>query len=80
MSLVGMKSSSSPLGEITVTPPFTSVATHTLPSPSTASESRSWKPGKPYRHTDTSTMLTSATSPGAVMSRCMIRPVHVSAQ
>ena len=34
--------------DTTVIAPVISVATQTLPSPSTASESRSWKPGKSY--------------------------------
>jgi hypothetical protein len=79
-SPVATKSTSSPSGEITVTPPLTSVATQTLPSPSTPSESSSWKPGRPYRHCHVSTRPSSSTSPGAVMRRRMTRPVQVSAQ
>src|SRR5206468_3657543 len=48
-SPVGTCSSTSPPGEITVMAPVTSVATQTLPAPSTASESKSWKPGSPAR-------------------------------
>jgi hypothetical protein len=40
-SPVGTCASTSPSGEITVMPPLTSVATHTFPAPSTASESSS---------------------------------------
>ena len=80
MSPVGTKSRSSPAGDTTLIPPFTRVATHTFPSPSTANESSNWNPEKPYKHADVSTKLISASSPGATMSRCMMRPVQVSAQ
>ena len=44
----GCTATSSPAGRHDVIAPVISVATQTLPSPSTASESSSWKPGKSY--------------------------------
>ena len=64
-SPVGTYSMISPSGEMTVIPPLPSVATQTLPSPSTASESSSWKPGRPARQTVGSNGATGASSPGA---------------
>ena len=53
-SPVRICSSTSPVGETTVTPAVCSpsVATHTLPSPSTANESNSCKPGRPHNKLD----------------------------
>src|SRR3954465_1894376 len=72
-----------PSGEIEVTPPpvVMIVATHTLPSASTPSESNSCSPGRPAtRGPPCSTSPGSgSTSPGPVTFHDHSRPVHVSA-
>ena len=78
-SSVATKSTMSPPGDTTVMPPLSSVATHTLPAPSTASESRSCMPGRPARQSP-GPMAGGASSPGAVTRRCVTRPCIVSAQ
>src|SRR5262249_11816418 len=68
-------SSTSPLGAITVIAPVTSVATHTFPSPSTASESKSWNPGRPQRSEAPAgpNPIEAATSPGRTTSQLHTR-------
>ena len=58
--------------------PVIKVATQTLPSPSTASESSSWKPAKSYSRA-AGPAAGSASWPGAVTSQPYSRPVIVSA-
>ena len=50
MSSVGTCSTKVPSGEMTVIPPLKIVATHTLPSPSTASESKQLHAWQPAQH------------------------------
>src|SRR3989449_946672 len=80
-SPVGTCSITSPPGAITVMAPVTSVATQTLPAPSTASESKSWKPGSPARSVPPAGPKPgpATTSPGPASSQDQTRPVHVSA-
>src|SRR3989475_1271113 len=80
-SPVGTCSITSPAGEITVMAPVTSVATQTLPAPSTASESKSWKPGSPARSVPPAGAKPgpAATSPRPASSHDQTRPVHVAA-
>src|SRR5205809_4863388 len=80
-SPVGTCSITSPPGEITVMAPVTRVATQTLPAPSTASESKSWKPGSPARSVPPAgpKPAPATTSPGPASSQDQTRPVQVSA-
>ena len=80
-SPVGTCSSTSPCGAITVMPPFTSVATQMFPAPSTASESKSWKPGSPQRSWPPPgpNPIAVVSSPGPTTSQLHTRPVNVSA-
>src|SRR5262249_10216505 len=70
-----------PSGAITVSPPFTSVPTTTLPSPSTANESKSCMWGRPQ--ISWPPLPTggggAASSPGPARSQANTRPVNVSA-
>jgi hypothetical protein len=82
MSSVWTNSTSSPLSpSTTLIPPFTSVARHTLPSPSTASESKPWRPPGEYRSVPPcgKTPGTSSISPGAVTFHHQQLLVKVSA-
>src|SRR4051794_28662876 len=80
-SPVGRGSTVAPSGEIDVTPPFTSVAMLTQPSPSTASESNIWKPGRPTSKSPPAGPrgLVPATTPGDGTSHAQARPECVSA-
>ena len=70
-----------PSGEITVMPPLCSVATQTLPAPSTASESNICKPAKPTSSVPPCGIapVRLTISPGPDRSKAQTRPGPVSA-
>lgn len=70
-------STTSPDGEITLTTPAASVATTTFPSPSIASESKSWRPGRPQTSVPpcAASDNAGASSPGPETAHDQTRPV-----
>ncbi len=79
-SPVGTNSIDAPSGEMIVMPPFTIVATQTLPSASTASESSSCRPGRPAsRWPPLGESALARICPGPSSSHYKTRPVWVSA-